>query len=62
MMNYAIWTVKDDDEILVEVYNCIDIEVAHVEKTFLEKGYVILETAWNVFGSAFIKMSKIKEN
>ena len=59
MKNYSIW--KSDDEyteyIIVEVWNKCDIP--SIQKMFIEKGYIVMETQFNVFGSHFMKLKPL---
>ena len=60
MKNYRIWKCDDTIEseyIIVEVWNKCDI--ASIQKMFIEKGYIVMETQFNVFGSHFIKLKSL---
>lgn len=53
MMNYRIWKCDDKDYLLVEVWD--DCDIPSVQKEFIEKGYIVIETKLNIFKNHFIK-------
>ena len=57
MMNYRIWKTDDDEYILVEAWN--DCDIPSIQKEFIEKGYFVVETEFNVFGNHFIKFKSL---
>ena len=56
-MNYRIWSTDSSEQIIVEVFNKND--VPNVQKEFIEKGYVVTQTEYHVFGCHLIKFSKV---
>ena len=61
MVNYRIWKTDDayDNYILFKVFNIYDITC--IQKEFIEKGYIVIQTEYGVFGHAFIKFKKSDE-
>lgn len=60
MMNYRIWKCDGfDNYLLIEVFN--ESDIPGIQKHFIEKGYIILQTEKYIFGYHFIKVEKVEE-
>ena len=60
MMNYRIWKCDGfDNYLLIEVFN--ESDIPSIQKHFIEKGYIILQTEKYIFGYHFIKVEKVEE-
>lgn len=60
MMNYRIWECYGyDNYLLIEVFD--ECDIPSIQKEFIEKGYMILQTEKDVFGNYFIKVEKVEE-
>ncbi len=53
MSKYRVWKCDNDEELLIEIFN--EVDLLSVQKEFVNKGYVIVKYDY-AFGEVFLQV------